>query len=237
MLTKKFPESRFNYRSGMYVVAAVLLFMFFYVGSSIPASAHTSVNVDNITIDVGWGIEPPVVGIRNDFVFKIIEPGETKGAYKGITSAFKNLDATAMYGGATKKININSDPKPGYYFSPVIPTKTGTIVMDLKGEINGIKIDVQIPIEDVESTAILDFPPIDKQSSSSSDVTALKNAISSLQKEVSFIKSNTGVKDINSGTNYNFAIFGISLGVAGVILAIISMTMKRSGGNLLGQSG
>jgi hypothetical protein len=103
--------------------------------------------------------------------------------------------------------------------------------MDLKGNINGIEIDVQIPIEDVESTAILDFPS--KQSSSSSDVIALKNAISSLQKEVSFIKSNTGVKDSDSGTNYDFAVFGISLGAAGVILAIISMTKKR-GGNLLG---
>ena len=63
-----------------------------------------------------------------------------------------------MYGGATKKIDINSDPRPGYYFSPIIPTKTGSYFLDLKGEINGIPVDVQIPIEDVESTSVLDFP-------------------------------------------------------------------------------
>ena len=57
------------------------------------------------------GIEPPVVGIRNDFVFKITQPGQSEGTYKGITSAFKNLDATAMYGGGGhQKIDINSDP-------------------------------------------------------------------------------------------------------------------------------
>ena len=65
-----------------------------------------------------------------------------------------------MYGGATKRLDVSSDPRPGYYFSPVIPTKTGSITIDLKGEIDGVDIDVQIPIEDVESTSILDFPPV-----------------------------------------------------------------------------
>ncbi len=216
----------FNYRRGIVIVTTVLLFVLFLGIGSAPVSAHTSVDVENIKIDVGWGIEPPVIGIRNDFVFKIVEIGETKGSYRGITSAFKSLDATAMYGGATKKMDINSDPRPGYYFSPVIPTKTGSIVIDLKGEINGIAIDVQVPIEDVESTAILDFPPLNKQSSDS-DVIALKNAISSLQKEVSSIKSGTGVKDFDMETSYDFAVFSISLGAAGVILAIISMTKIR----------
>ena len=211
---------------GKYFTATVLLVLFLVLGSMTPVSAHTTVKVDRIAIEAGWGIEPPIVGIRNDFVFKITEPGETKGSYKGITSAFKNLEVTAMYGGATKKIDINSDPRIGYYFSPVIPTKTGTIIIDLKGEINGIEVDVQIPIEDVESTAILDFPPVSEQSSGS-EVVALKNAISSLQKEVSLIKSGSGDKDFNNGRSYDFAVFGISLGAAGVILAIISMTKKR----------
>jgi len=209
----------------MIIATAVLFVLFLGIGST-PVSAHTSVDVENVKIDVGWGIEPPVVGIRNDFVFKIMEIGETEGSYRGITSAFKSLDATAMYGGATKKMDISSDPKPGYYFSPVIPTKTGTIIIDLKGEIDGIEVDVQVPIEDVESTAILDFPPVSGQSSSS-DVVVLKNAISSLQKEVSSIKSGPKVKDVNSETGYDFAVFAMSLGAAGVVLAIISMTKKR----------
>ena len=227
MVAKNLFPIRSNPQSGIGIAAIVtgLLFVFVFVGSATPASAHTTVEVKHISIDVGWGIEPPVVGIRNDFVFKITEPGETEGSYKGITNAFKNLEATAMYGGAAKKIEVNSDPRQGYYFSPVIPTKTGSIVMDLKGEIDGIEVDVQIPIEDVESTAILDFPPLDQQSSSS-DIISLKNAISSLQKEVTSIKSGGVIENTDKGTNYNFAVFGMSLGAAGVVLAIISMTRK-----------
>ena len=212
---------------GIYFFAAVLLVLFLVLGSITPVSAHTTVKVDHITIEAGWGIEPPVVGIRNDFVFKITQPGETEGTYRGIASAFKNLDATAMYGGVTKKLDINSDPRLGYYFSPVIPTKTGTIVIELEGEIDGVKIDKQIPIEDVESTAILDFPPTNFQSSSS-EIMALKNGLKSLQQDLSLIKSGQGVEIVDEGgASYDIAVFGLSLGAAGVIMGIISMTRKK----------
>ena len=237
MVTKSFFQtSRTNNFGGISIAAITtgLLFMTLFVGTAIPVSAHTTVHVENISIDAGWGIEPPVVGIRNDFVFKVTTPGETEGSYKGITSAFKNLEVTAMYGGATKKIDISSDPKPGYYFSPVIPTKTGTIIIDVKGEIDGTIVDVQIPIEDVESTSILDFPPVSEKSSNS-DVAALKNAISSLQQDVSSIKSDdSDIKVSNTGTNYDFAVFGMSLGAAGIVLAIVSMIRKKNGDGLLG---
>lgn len=227
MKVKKNPhKSSSNALSGFGLVATVMLFMFLWFGTT-PTSAHTSVDIDNIQIDVGWRIEPPVVGIRNDFVFKIVELGDVEGQYRVITSAFKNLEATATYGGATKKMDINSDPRPGYYFSPVIPTKTGSIIMDLKGEINGIKIDVQIPIEDVESTAILDFPQRNTQTSSS-EISSLKNAISFLQKEVSVMKSDSGDTRVDDGESYDLAIFSMSLGSAGIILAIIAMVKNKT---------
>lgn len=212
---------------GMYFFTAVLLVLSLVLGSITPVSAHTTVKVDSITIEAGWGIEPPVVGIRNDFVFKITQPGESEGTYRGITSAFKNLEATAMYAGVTKKLDINSDPRLGYYFSPVIPTKTGTIVIELEGEIDGVKIEKQIPIEDVESTAILDFPPTNSQSSSS-EIISLKNGLKSLQQEVSLIKSGQGVEIVGEGgTSYDIAVFGLSLGAAGVIMGIVSMTRGK----------
>ena len=76
-----FSLKRSNYISGIIITATVLFVLSPSVGFT-PVSAHTSVNVDNIQIDVGWSLEPPVVGIRNDFVFKIVELGETEGAYK-----------------------------------------------------------------------------------------------------------------------------------------------------------
>lgn len=194
------------------------------VGMLTPSFAHTTVEVEQYKIEVGWSIEPPVVGIRNDIVVKITESGDSEGTYRGITSAFKNLDGTVMYGGASKSIDFSGDPKPGYYFSSIIPTKTGTYLMDLQGEIRDVTINVQIPIEDVESTSVLDFPP--RSSEGSTDVSALKNAISSIQQDVSKLKSGE-TSTSNGGTAYDFAIFGLSIAAAAIILAIIALIKRK----------
>ncbi|MDH3340961.1 MAG: hypothetical protein OEL84_06725 [Nitrosopumilus sp.] len=202
-----------------------LIGLLFSIGMISPSFAHTTVEVEQYKIEAGWGIEPPVVGIRNDFVFKITEPGETEGSYKGVTNVFKNVEATAMYGGATKKIDINSDPRPGYYFSPVIPTKTGSYTIELKGDIRGTLIDIKIPVEDVEPTAVLDFPPT--SSEGTADIAALKNAISSIQQDVSEIKSGEASVSSDGGAAYDFAIFGLSIAAAAIILAIIALTKRK----------
>ena len=194
------------------------------VGMLTPSFAHTTVEVEQYKIEAGWGIEPPVVGIRNDVVFKITESGETEGTYRGITSAFQNLEATVMYGGASKNIDINSDSKLGYYFSPIIPTKTGSYLVDLRGEIRGVVVDIQIPVESVESTSVLDFPPT--SSEGSADVSALKNAISSIQQDVSKLKSGETTTS-NGGAAYDFAIFGLSIAAAAIILAIIALVKRK----------
>ncbi|MGI0057416.1 MAG: hypothetical protein ACREAK_08610 [Nitrosarchaeum sp.] len=208
----------------MKVVTLGFIGLLFSIGFISQAFAHTTVEVESYKIEVGWGLEPPVVGIRNDFVFKITEPGDNPDSYKGVTNAFKSVEVTALFGGISKKIDIHSDPKIGYYFSPVIPTKTGTYIMDLKGDINGVPINVQIPVEDVESTAVLDFPPTG--SSSNQDVTVLKNAISSLQREVSSMKDGSET-NVNGGATYDFAIFGLSIAAAAIILAIIALIKRK----------
>ena len=206
------------------IVIFGLIALLISVGMLTPSFAHTTVEVEQYKIEVGWSIEPPVVGIRNDIVVKITESGDSEGTYRGITSAFKNLDGTVMYGGATKSIDFSGDPKPGYYFSSIIPTKTGSYLMDLQGEIRDVTINVQIPIEDVESTSVLDFPP--RSSEGSTDVSALKNAISSLQQDVSKLKSGE-TSTSNGGAAYDFAIFGLSIAAAAIILAIIALIKRK----------
>ena len=211
------------------IIVKIQLFVFigllFSIGMVIPSFAHTTVHVEQYAIEVGWGIEPPVVGIRNDIVLKITESGDTEGSYKGVTSVFKDVDATVFFGGASKKIDINSDVRPGYYFSPIIPTKTGTYMVELKGELRGTPIDIKIPVEDVEPTAVLDFPP--SSSEGSGDVTALKNAISSLQQDVSKLKSGETEVTSDSGASYDFAIFGLSIASAAIILSIVALIKRK----------
>jgi len=207
------------------IVTLGFIGLLLFAGFVTPSFAHTTVEVKPYKIEAGWGIEPPIVGIRNDLIFKITEPEDTPGSYKGVSNVFKNVEVTALFGGVSKKMNINSDPKIGYYFSPIIPTKTGTYIMNLKGEINGVPIDVQIPVEDVEGTAVLDFPQT-SDTSSGQDVTALKNAISSLQREVSSMKDGSET-NVNGGAAYDFAIFGMSIAAAAIILAIIALIKRK----------
>ena len=95
----------------------------------------------------------------------------------------------------------------------------------MQGEIRGVVVDIQIPIEDVESTAVLDFPPTN--SDGSADVSALKNAISSLQQDVSKLKSGETTTTSNGGVAYDFAIFALSIAAAAIILAIIALVKRK----------
>ncbi len=210
----------------MKVATLSFIALLFSVGLVSQAFAHTTIEVEPYEIEVGWGVEPPVVGFRNDFVFDISEPGETAGLKVGIKNAFKNLEATAKFGGVTKVLDIGSDPRPGHYFSHVIPTKTGSYSIQLKGEINGVLVDVDIPVEDVESTAVLNFP-LTSGSSFDQDVAVLKSAVSSLQQDVSSIKSGSGIKVSSEGAAYDFAILGLSIAAAAIILAIIALVKRK----------
>jgi len=195
------------------------------------AYAHTTVEVGPYEIEVGWQDEPPVVGILNAITIDIREPGDVDGVSMGVNNAFKKLQASVVSGGASKTLDINTDPRPGHYYAKIIPTKTGSLEIKLQGEVNGIKINEIIPVEDVESTSVLDFPTI-SGSSSGQEVIALKNAVTSIQKDVSLIKSQVGGINTSSGNfdaeaAYNFGVFGVSLGAAGVILAIIAMVKRK----------
>ena len=211
-----------------FFLLSVLLVSGFVMSS---AYAHTTIHVDKYEIEAGWGDEPPVVGLSNTIVVEVAESGEKEGLRTGVTSAFKSMTATLISGGATKVLDINSDPRPGHYYAKILPTKTGSISVELVGELNGLSIDVIIPIEDVESQSLIEFPPT-SGSSSAGEIGALKNALSSLQKDISNIKSNVGDVNLSAGgadieNAYNFGVFGLSLGAAAVILAIIAMLRRK----------
>ena len=194
-----------------------------------PAFAHTIVNVEPYEIDVGWRDEPPLVTQQNAITFSITQP-EGNNIKSGVTNAFKDLEATVNSGGVSKLLDINSDIRAGQYYAKIIPTKTGTLVVELKGSINGVTINEQVPIEDVESTDVLAFPPTGSDGSNQ-DVLALKNALTSLQRDVTEIKSKVGT--VATGPNadlsksYDFAIFGMALGAAGVVLAVAAMIKRK----------
>ena len=209
----------------------LLLSILLALGVASSAYAHTTIHVDKYAIEAGWGEEPPIVGLPNRITIDIVEPGEVEGVSTGVSNAFKNLQATIISGGASKVLDISPDQRVGQYYAKIIPTKIGSMEVKVQGQLNGLEVNVVIPVEDVESTSVLDFPPT-SGSSSGQEVNALKNALSSLQKDVSNIKSNIGDTNLNAGgidieNAYNFGVFGLSLGAAAVILAIIAMLRRK----------
>lgn len=190
--------------------------------------AHTIITAPPYSIEVGWREEPPLVTQQNAITFDITQD-EGNNIKSGVTNAFKDLEATVKSGGVTKLLDINSDTRAGQYYAKIIPTKTGSLTVLLKGSLNGVQIDKEISIEDVESTDLLAFPPTGSEGSNQ-DVVALKNAMSSLQKDVTEIKSKVGSgtgANIDLSKSYDFAVFGLALGAAGVVLAVVAMIKRK----------
>lgn len=186
-----------------------------------PVFAHKTVFVEQYEIEIGWRDEPPLVSQQNAIVFAITtEEGE--GVRSGVTNAFKDLTATIKSGSAQKQLDVLSDAKAGHYYSKIIPTQTGSLVVELKGTINGIEVNEQVQIEDVENINIIAFPPTD--ASGLPDLAKIKNTLGQLQQDVAQLSQ--GGTD-NSGQSYDYAVFAMGLGAAGVILAVISLVKRK----------
>ena len=202
------------------------------------ASAHTTVEVGAYEIEAGWGTEPPVVGIRNTLVFEVREPGEREGVSTGVRDAFRDMYATVRFGGAGKEIGVNSAPSPGHYYANIIPTRTGSYSVQFEGEIGGMPVDVEVPVEDVETTAVLDFPPRTGAGGGDPGGDAVWAAIRQLQAGA----GGSGIAGVGGSGGaaaaaaparggdpvaYDYAVVALSLGAAGVVLGAVAMARRR----------
>ncbi len=203
------------------------------------ASAHTTVAVGEYEIEAGWGTEPPIVGIRNTFVFEVSMPGEREGVKTGVRNAFSSMDATARFGGAEKMLDVSAAPAPGHYYSNVIPTRTGSYSVQFSGEIDGTAVDVDVGVEDVETTAVLDFPPRSGGGGGDPGSDAVWAAIRQLQAG----SGGDGIGGVGGQPGqdpgaqrperggdpaaYDYAVVALSLAAAGVVLSVVSMVRRR----------
>ena len=205
------------------------------------ASAHTTVEVGAYEIEAGWGTEPPVVGIRNTLVFEVREPGEREGVSTGVRDAFRDMYATVRFGGAGKEIGVNSAPAPGHYYANIIPTRTGSYSVQFEGEIGGMPVDVEVPVEDVETTAVLDFPPRTGAASGSGSGDPGGDAVWAAIRQLQAGAGGPGIAGVGGSGGaaapasarggdpvaYDYAVVALSLGAAGVVLGAVAMARRR----------
>ena len=199
------------------------------------AYAHTELVVGDVTIDIGWLDEPPLVGELNYVLFEftkndkpfIIEPSD--------------LDITIKFGGVTKDLELEPLEGLGEYGAPIIPTRLGSYTVIIKGSVDGKPVDAEFPIEDVEDKSRLNFPAETSNAGELQTITKqLQSSINQLQLNIDQAakkaeESNKVAQEtldaITSIKNdfdkvYNFGMLGIGLGAAGVIMGIIAMIRK-----------
>lgn len=212
----------------MKILFAIFFAMLFLMITTSPAFAHKTITLEQYEIEVGWRDEPPLAGQQNA-VFIAVSKDDGNGVKSGTINAFKDLEAEVKSGSVTKQLDILSDVKAGNYYAKIIPTKTGSLTIILKGTLQGIPVNEEVTIEDVESIDLLAFPP--SGASSGQDTVAIKNSLSALQRDMADIKSKIGnvqpSSDIGLSRAYDFGIFGIAIGAAGVALAVISMLKRK----------
>lgn len=195
--------------------------------------AHTNITAGNVEIVVGWLNEPPVVGERNAIYFEFIRDG------KPYAVDLSNLNIEVRYGNAKKSVEIEPlEDRVGAYIYPIIPTRTGTYSVYMKGSVAGNPVDGSVLIEDVEGKGRIAFPDVEG-SDSANIAPRLQAALAELQKSIDSLSTKVGdlsmkVDEMAEGKGkqvdnaYNYSMIGLGLGTAGVIVGVSAMIVKRS---------
>jgi hypothetical protein len=206
-----------------------------------PAEAHITKVFGNYLVQIGWDNEPVYTGLVNAAQVTI-KKGSGDSATP-VINALKNLQISVKYGGVTKPLDfLPSATVDGQYRAPLIPTRVGTYSLVLKGIVEDQAIDAEIPLDDVASVDVLNFPPSSSSSSDTSvnigqmgtlvnqltsDIEDAKNNADAAAKSASnVIQSFQQVKDTTDRL-YMISMTGIGIGIAGIVIAIIAITRKQ----------
>jgi hypothetical protein len=134
-----------------------------------PAYAHITKQFGNISLEVGWTEEPPLVGQLNSAII-VVEKVVTGGNSTPVSNALSQLNIKEKYGGITKPIEfVPSEQAEGGYEAKIIPTRIGSYSLLMNGSIQNQNItNVEIPLDEVEETQMFSFPDREISGSSSS---------------------------------------------------------------------
>jgi hypothetical protein len=142
----------------------------------IPVHAHITKQFGNISLEVGWTEEPPLVGQLNSALI-VVEKAVTGGNSTPVNNALSQLDIKEKYGGITKPIEfVPSEQTEGGYEAKIIPTRIGSYSLLMNGSIQNQNItNVEIPLDEVEGTQMFSFPDREISGSSSGSVSGSSN--------------------------------------------------------------
>ncbi|MGH9974339.1 MAG: hypothetical protein ACRD8Z_00670 [Nitrososphaeraceae archaeon] len=213
-------------------------------------SAHVSNDYGNITVEVGWDQEPPLVDEMNDIVVGVTRTSDVGGgSATPVRNALTDMDIMVRYGGVTKPLDfVPSQERAGWYEAKILPTRIGSYSFALNGTIQSQSISDEVEIEDVESKQQVSFPETRSGSGSSGDAAnanlfngQISTILNQITNDVNNIRKDIGTlaesnSDIEEGIQnvkeiaeraYMLAITAIGVGAAGILIAAAALVRTR----------
>ena len=158
---------------------------------------------------VGFLSEPSFTGLPNSLDLRITD-NETKKPVEGLE---KTLQAEVIYGASTMPLTLRARfGQPGAYVADLVPTKAGTYIFHITGDIQGQKVDEKFEsgpgrFNDVQDMTALQFPQkVAPASDLAAQVKAAQDAASNAQ---------------------TFAYVGIGVGVLGLIAGGLALMRRK----------
>ena len=202
-----------------------------------PAYAHKEVDVGNLKVEAGWGVEPPLLGQHNTIVVFVTDKDG-----KPVINALANADVSIKKGGLSKPLDVKPAEKPGAYSADIIPTELGQYSVVFAGKIAGQDANTEVVIEDVEDVVSITFPQggsgsqglpkdfvnqvqgviTDLTSQVDSAKTSAQTAGSAAQNATALANDTRGLAD----RAFLVGIVGIGVGVAGIAVAAIALSRR-----------
>jgi hypothetical protein len=202
-----------------------------------PAYAHSEVDVGNVKVEVGWGVEPPLQGQLNTIVFTVTDKDG-----KPVINAFADADISVKKGGLTKPLDVLPAEEAGSYAAQIIPSELGQYSVVLAGKIAGQDANTEVVIEDVEDVGKLTFPEggSGSQGLPKDFVNQVQGVITDLTSQVDSAKMSAQTASSAAQNATAFAsetrsmadraflvgIVGVGVGVAGIAVAAIALSRR-----------
>jgi hypothetical protein len=145
----------------MKTIAALAAAVLVVLATAAPASAHVTQRVGPFQVEMGWGEEPPRVGVENWVEVTVAEAG---GAAVEVPAGALSVEVT--FGDAAITLPLDPGPTPGTVEAPLTPTRPGAYGFDVSGSLEGRPVEAGATCSDstfecVESSAATEFPVSD----------------------------------------------------------------------------
>lgn len=190
-------------------LAAMVLAVIFTVVSVGVALAHEQRLVGKYQFVVGFLSEPAFNGLPNSLDLRITD-NESKKPVEGLE---KTLQAEVLYGASTMPLTLRARfGQPGAYVADLVPTKAGTYIFHITGDVQGQKVDEKFEsgpgrFNDVQDMTTLQFPQkVAAAADMAAQVKAAQDAASSAQ---------------------TLAYIGIGVGALGLIAGALALTRRK----------